>query len=159
MGFGSQAKGKLTARGGSARRNWRVSTHVETTADRAGATQWGYSVVRRAGHGPTAQSSRVRNSLQPGQGTTELGFPGPASGKMQGEAARRAGEPPGQGEEPPAEGLGGCQLLAQTDAGGPAGPGCGPSPAPPSQAALAAKRPERTDKGLRNRLSERWEVS
>ena len=58
---------------------------------------------------------------QPGQGATELGLPGPALGKMQGEAARRAGEPSGEREEPPPEGLGGCQLLAQTDAGGPAG--------------------------------------
>ena len=39
---------------------------------------------------------------------------------MQSEAARRAGEPSGEGEEPPPEGLGGYQLLAQTDARGPA---------------------------------------
>ena len=61
------------------------------------------------------------NGLQPGQGASELGFPGPAPGEMQGEALRRAGEPSGQGEEPPSEGLGGCQLLAETDAGRPAG--------------------------------------
>ena len=35
---------------------------------------------------------------QPGQGAAALGFPGPAPGKMQGEPARRAGEPSGQGE-------------------------------------------------------------
>ena len=35
---------------------------------------------------------------------------------MQGEAACRAGEPSGHGEDPPPEGLGGHQLLAQTDA-------------------------------------------
>ena len=35
---------------------------------------------------------------------------------MQSEAARRAGEPSGEGEEPPPEGLGGYQLLTQTDA-------------------------------------------
>ena len=46
---------------------------------------------------------------------------GPALGQMQGEAARRAGEPSGQGEEPPPEGLGGHDLLTQADAGGPAG--------------------------------------
>ena len=40
---------------------------------------------------------------------------------MQGEAARRAGEPSGQGEEPSPEGLGGHDLLAQADARGPAG--------------------------------------
>ena len=42
-------------------------------------------------------------------------------GKMQGEAARRAGEPSRQGEEPPPEGLGGHDLLAQTDSRRPAG--------------------------------------
>ena len=40
---------------------------------------------------------------------------------MQGEAARRAGEPSGQGEEPSPEGLGGHDLLTQADAGCPAG--------------------------------------
>ena len=40
---------------------------------------------------------------------------------MQSEAARRAGEPSGQGEEAPPEGPGGYHLLAQTDAHGPAG--------------------------------------
>ena len=40
---------------------------------------------------------------------------------MQSEAARRAGEPSGDGEEASSEGLGGYQLLTQTDARGPAG--------------------------------------
>ena len=40
---------------------------------------------------------------------------------MQGEAADRVGEPSGQGEETPLQGLGGDQLLAEIDAGGPAG--------------------------------------
>ena len=40
---------------------------------------------------------------------------------MQGEAACRAGEPSGEGEEPSSEGLGGHDLLTQADAGGPAG--------------------------------------
>ena len=40
---------------------------------------------------------------------------------MQGEAACRAGEASGQGEEPPPEGLGGHGLLTQADAGCPAG--------------------------------------
>ena len=39
---------------------------------------------------------------------------------MQSEAARRAGEPSGEGEDASSEGLGGHQLLAQTDARGPA---------------------------------------
>ena len=57
---------------------------------------------------------------QPCQGATELGFLGPALWKMQSEAARRAGEPSGDKEEPSSEGLGGHQLLAQTDARRPA---------------------------------------
>ena len=40
---------------------------------------------------------------------------------MQGEAACRAGEPTGQGEEPSPKGLGGRDLLAQTDPRRPAG--------------------------------------
>ena len=39
---------------------------------------------------------------------------------MQGEATGRAGEPSGEGEEPPPEGLGGHHLLAQPDARRPA---------------------------------------
>ena len=54
------------------------------------------------------------------QGATELGFPGPALGKMQSEAARRAGEASGEGEEASSEGLGGYQLLTQTEPRGPA---------------------------------------
>ena len=61
------------------------------------------------------------NSSKPVQGAAELGFPGPALGKVQGEAAGRAGEPSGEGVEALPEGLGGYQLLPQTDAGGPAG--------------------------------------
>ena len=66
-------------------------------------------------------SGRKWNGAQSGQGATELGFPGPAPGQMQGEAARRAGEPSGQGEEAPPEGLGGHDLLTQADSRGPAG--------------------------------------
>ena len=40
---------------------------------------------------------------------------------MQGQPACRAGEPPGQGEEPPPEGLGGHDPFAQADAGCPTG--------------------------------------
>ena len=63
---------------------------------------------------PTAPSGREWNGSQSGQGATELGFPGPALGKMQGEAAGRAGDSSGEGEEPPPQGLGGHHLLAQT---------------------------------------------
>ena len=62
-----------------------------------------------------------RRSRGPREGATELGFPRPALGQMQGEAARRAGEPSGHREEAPPESLGGYHLLAQTDAHGPAG--------------------------------------
>ena len=62
------------------------------------------------------------NGSQSGEGVSELVFPGPALGQMQSEAARRAGEASGHGEEASPEGLGGYHLwLAQTDAGGPAG--------------------------------------
>ena len=60
------------------------------------------------------------NRSQPCQGTIELVFPGPTLGKMQSEAARRVGEPSGDREEPPPEGLGGHHLLTQTDARCPA---------------------------------------
>ena len=46
-------------------------------------------------------SGREWNGLQPGQGATELGFPRPAPGEMQSEAARRAGDPSHQSEDPP----------------------------------------------------------
>ena len=42
-------------------------------------------------------------------------------GQVPGEAARLAGEPSGQREEAPPEGLGGHHLLAQTEARRPAG--------------------------------------
>ena len=70
---------------------------------------------------PALRSGRERQGAQSSQGATELVSPGPALGKMQGEAAGRAGEPSGEGEETPPQGLGGDQLLTETDAGGPAG--------------------------------------
>ena len=51
----------------------------------------------------------------------ELLSPRPAIRKMQGQPACRAGEPSGQGEEPPPEGLGGGYPLSQTDPRRPAG--------------------------------------
>ena len=73
-----------------------------------------------AGRLPAPRSGRERQSPQSSQGTSELGFPGPALRKMQGEAAGRAGEASGQGEEAPSEGLGGNHLLTQADARRPA---------------------------------------
>ena len=102
-----------------------------------------------------APSSREWNGSQSGQGATELLLPRPALGKMQGQSACRAGDPSGQGEEPPPEGLGGHDPLAQADAGCPAGQARSPRPmravqrarlwaitCTASQVALAAKRPE-----------------
>ena len=66
-------------------------------------------------------SGRERNGLQPGQGAAELGFPRPAPGEMQSEAARRAGDPSHQSEDPPPEGLGDHGPLAQTNPRRPAG--------------------------------------
>ena len=71
--------------------------------------------------GGRTPSGREWQGAQPRQGSAELVFPGPVLGQMQSEAARRVGEPSGQGEEPSPQGLGGYQLLAQTDARCPAG--------------------------------------
>ena len=70
--------------------------------------------------GRRAPSGWEWQGSQSSEGATELGFPGPALGQMQGKATGRAGEPSGEGEEPPPEGLGGHHLLAQPDAHGPA---------------------------------------
>ena len=71
--------------------------------------------------GKRAPSGWEWNRSQPCQGATELGFPRPALGKMEGEPACRAGDPSGQGEDPPPEGLGGHDPFTQADAGCPAG--------------------------------------
>ena len=63
----------------------------------------------------------VRKGAQSRQCAAELVFPGPALGKMQGEEPGLAGEPSGQGEEAPPQGLGGHRLLPQTYAGCPTG--------------------------------------
>ena len=100
--------GKITGRG----------TQQGTTRDRGGGDVrlggWRVSCGR-------APSGGEWNRSQPCQGATELGFPRPALWQMQGEAACRAGEPSGQGEEPSPKGLGCRDLLAQTDPRRPAG--------------------------------------
>ena len=63
---------------------------------------------------PAGSSDWVWNGAQPGEGATEPGFPGPAPGKMQGEAS-------GEREEPPPKGLGGHDLLTEADARCPGG--------------------------------------
>ena len=89
--------------------------------DWIGASWRGRSVGPDGGSaGWLPPSGRKWQGAQSCQGATELGFPGPTLGKMQSEAARRAGEPSGQGEEASPEGLGGHHLLTQTDARCPA---------------------------------------
>ena len=73
------------------------------------------------GGSPTVPSGRGVDWLAAGQGAAELLSPRPAIRKMQGQPACRAGEPSGQGEEPPPEGLGGGYPLSQTDPRRPAG--------------------------------------
>ena len=79
---------------------------------------------------------------QPGHGATYIALPWPTRRKMQGEAARRAGDPPHQSEDPPPEGLGGHDLFAQTNPLRPAGQViCDYLDRQPG-ALLAAKRPD-----------------
>ena len=96
---------------------------------RHGERRWRTGMARVGGEvqlaggrvsGGRAPSRGERQRSQSSEGATELVFPGPALGQMQSEAARRVGEPSGEGEEASSEGLGGYQLLAQTDARGPA---------------------------------------
>ena len=93
----------------------------KTIADRAGATLWVGWVVWWTCQAPSVPSGRQWQGSQSSQRASELGFPRPALWQMQSEAAGRAGEPSGQGEEAPPEGLGGHHPLVQTDARGPAG--------------------------------------
>ena len=83
--------------------------------------------------GRRAPSGWEWQGSQSGEGATELVFPGPTLGQMQGEATGRAGEPSGEGEEPPPEDFGGHHLLAQPDAARSSERGCAPSPAPPAR--------------------------
>ena len=101
------------------RARWRDRTRKEALADWASASLRGRWVGWRVSGG-RAPSGWEWNGSQSGQGAAELLLPGPALGKMQGDPACRAGEPSGQGEDPPPEGLGGHDLLTQADAGCPA---------------------------------------
>ena len=106
-----------------------------TLADRGGASLRGRWVSCRLAVRPGW------NGLQPGQGATELGFPRPALGEMQSEAARRAGDPSHQSEDPPPEGLGDHGPLAQTNTRVQRARLCAITWTA-SQAPLAAKRPD-----------------
>ena len=120
-GRGSYTRGMLTAR-----KRWRRARssgrwQLEIRGAQPDAGRPGGWTVWRRGQTPKAASGKERQSSQSGQRTTELVLPGPALGKMQGEAAGRAGDASGQREEASSEGLGGYHLLAQTDARRPAG--------------------------------------
>ena len=116
-------------------------TQQEAHADRTGASSRGRSVGRMAAGCRRRRQAGSGQGAQSGQGTIELSFLRPALWQMQCEAARRAGDPSGQGEEPPPEGLGGHHLLAQTDARCPAGDVVGHH-LYRQPGAVAAKRPE-----------------
>ena len=116
---------------------------------RTGMARVGGDVPLAGGRGSGRQvpSGRKWQGSQSSEGATELGFPRPALWQMQSEAARRVGEPSGEGEEPSPDGLGGYDLLTQPDAARSSGPGYAPAPAPPARppsacSGLAAKRPE-----------------
>ena len=95
---------------------WQENRHQGTPAELVGASWRGRWVS-----GMRAPSGWEWNGSQSGQGSTELGIPRPALWQMQGEAARRTGDPSHQSEDLPPEGLGGHDLLTQADAGCPAG--------------------------------------
>ena len=92
-----------------------------TLAGWAGASRRDSHWVVQWQSAPTVPSGREGQGSQPGQGATELVLPGPALGQVQGDAARRAGEPSGEGEEASSQGFGCYQLLTETDARRPAG--------------------------------------
>ena len=68
----------------------------ERLAGRLGASWRGRSVGRMAGQWQTGAVRLGVAGLAIERGATELGFPGPTLGQMQGEATGRAGEPCGE---------------------------------------------------------------
>ena len=110
----------MAARSGHGGRNSAGGGQGVPFADWVGASWRERSDGRMAGRGRRPPSGWEWKVSQSSEGATELGFLGPALGKMQSEAARRAGEPSGHGKEASSEGLGGYQLLTQTDTRGPA---------------------------------------
>ena len=66
-------------------------------------------------------SGGTRDRPERVQGGSEVDGPGPVGGQVEGDAAGRAGEPPGKAEEPPAEGFGRHDPLPEAEAGRPAG--------------------------------------
>ena len=91
-------------------------------AGRRSARRLGSSVD---GQTPWTRSGWERQDAQSRQGGTELVFPGPARGKMQGQATCLAGDTSHQGEEASWQDLRGCHWFAQPDARGPKTPSSG----------------------------------
>ena len=121
-GVGSHTDTILVARSGHGGRNAAGDGQGVPFADRVGASWRGWFLGPDGGSaGWLPPSGWERQGAQSGQGATELGFPWPMLGQMQSEAARRAGEPSGEGEEASSEGLGGYDLLTQTEPRRPAG--------------------------------------
>ena len=126
--------------------------------------------LRLTGEQGRAWWAGCRRCGQEGSGRAPVNwaFPWPAPRQMQGQAAGRAGEPTGQGEEAPPQGLGGHHLLTETDARRPAARLCAIA-CTASHAALAAKRPDgrwlRPTPYLRSRMAfsisawRRWSAS
>ena len=106
----------MAACSGCGERDGGERARQEALADRTGASWRGRWVS-----GGRAPSGWEWQGAQPCQGAAELAFPGPMLWQMQSEAARRAGNPSGQGEEASSEGLGGHDLLTQADPRRPAG--------------------------------------
>ena len=109
----------------------------ETPAVRLAGVLPGRSVgwwerVGSVGPLPEGRSGWEWNCLQPGQGAAELVFPRPALRKMQGEAARRAGEPSSE-RRSAAGGSWWWPPVPPDRFALPGGPGYGPSPAPPAK--------------------------
>ena len=111
---GSHTDGTMAARSGHGGRASIGGRQEVPLAHWAGASSRdSHWVVQWVAQALAAPSGWKRNGSPSGQGAIELGFPGPALDKIE-------DEPSGDKEGPPPEGLGGCKLLAQTDAHRPA---------------------------------------
>ena len=127
----SRRTGPLRPYAGVAMRGMARGYAAGDSRDRGGARLRGRWVSCRLAVRP---AEWLIHRLQPGQGATELGFPSlPAPGEMQSEAARRAGDPSHQSEDPPPEGP---YLVITVRSHRPprrSGPGYAPSPGPPAR--------------------------
>ena len=132
----------FSSRTGLGERSMEAGNRVILRPDAAGCTRGPADASLEAlGRWRIASSGWEWDGSQSGQGESGLLSPGPAQGKMQSESARRAGKPSGHREGASPQGLGGHQLLAQTDARCPRAR-LWASTCIAIQAPLAAKRPD-----------------